>query len=917
MVTIKYYQDPTCVNYIETHYNDVMCFLIHNNFSKEELLDLRFFRDEILSQELDSSDLDFLSINDGVISVTPDSMIPRGPETWIYLAIIAVVAIATIALIPKPKAKLDNQSSSTNSLGSSKNEPRINERIDDIFGKITKHTPPLWQVPYRTGVNDQETETLLLCIGRGKYLLDKNKIYDGDTRLLDIPNAKFARYEPDTYPGNGSPSLQIGDDINEKIGIYKQSNDLNPSELLPPNELVNSNIKWELTGTGLVGTMKATSIPDDFDFVDYYKVGDEVSLIGVNFLEPDVSTVLYDGQGNPRNFDTVKPALDLGVGQTLLYEITSVTVDTITVDIPSGSPANILNAWSLMADYVVPDISYLAFNLSTTYFDTMDVTITAVTWFEDAANLIPVFSGVNEYTPLIGVPFANSLGPFVVPDNATEIMLNFVSEGGFYKLINNNESRVSTVIDITVEEIDEFGVLTGNSELFQTTYDSNESVRKSVFRTKRITLPYIRSVVSARRDGVRDKSKGVSNVDTVKWRDLYSFEPVSNLNFGDVTLAQIVIPSNSESRLIKDRKQNMDVTRLITQYMGDGVFGPVESFATDDFSQLLVHMSLDPFIGRLTLDNINADGFLSLSNQIKTYFNSDEMVKFGHDFDDTNMTYQDMFITVCNVVNCLPYVQNGIYDAFFEKLQTVSSMQVTCRNKIPSSESREHTFERKHDGVEISYRDGKSSVSEVIYLPSDRSATNPDRQELPGCTTELQAYRFAARAFNKQIYSRTTVTFDVDEFGRNIIPGKRIDSPDSTRFSYREGAEDGYRVYEGEVVEVNGMNVELSEPVEFIDGEDHYIVFTNEDGDNSEYVLCTEIDSFNITLGSLPSESIYDGYSRDRTKYTFTSEQLRESIALIPQTIEFRLDDDGTETNTIGSLTYTDKYYKDDLGFPQ
>ena len=120
-------------------------------------------------------------------------------------------------------------------------------------------------------------------------------------------------------------------------------------------------------------------------------------------------------------------------------------------------------------------------------------------------------------------------------------------------------------------------------------------------------------------------------------------------------------------------------------------------------------------------------------------------------------------------------------------------------------------------------------------------------------------------------------------------------------------------MFDGEVVEVNGLLVELSEPVVFSPGEDHYVTFTRVNGDNSDPILCTQVDDYIIQLAELPSEAIYDGYSQDRTKFVLMSEQLRESVALIPQTIEFKIDDNGIETNTISSINYDSRYYKNDL----
>lgn len=908
MVTIKYYKDPTTGDATIHQCERVIDFIRENFSTREELLDLRFFDKEVIGGEIK----DPLDISEGIIAITHDSKIPQTPDMWVYAVVALVAAVATVLLTPRvsiPDAGNRSQESATNSLGSSQNEARIGQRIDDIFGYVSKHMPPLWQVPYRIGIDNQEAEILLLCLGRGKYLTWEDRWYDGNTRLIDIPNAQLSKYEPGTWPGNGVPSFQIGDLITEKIGIYRQSNDLNPAELLPPNDLDNSlGAKWSITGT----TLTATTIPEGFSMEQSFTVGGLVTLTDFMYLPPNGTKLLYKSSGNA-TFNAASAPVDLGQGGTLQYTITAVTSTSISVSVPPGAPPEVVSAWAAMSGYVVPETYYRAYGQVGVDFYTIDANILVGTWYADALYTLPVSVSSFFKIPLAAEPFDGYIGPFTVPNDADEIILNFVSANGFYKLVENKETKIIAGIEVFLEELDSDGNTTGNSTVFPVVYESNESTRKSVFQTKRIVIPYEFSRVSARRSTDRDKSDKVSNVDIIEWRDFYSFENVTGLDFGDVTLAHVVIPSNSQSRLIKERKQNVDVVRYITEYQGNGVFGPTESFATDNFAQILTHMSLDPYIGRQALENINADGWLLLSQQIQDYFGSDQMVRFGWDFDDTQVTYQDAFVQVGTVVGCAPYHQNGVYDLSFERRQDTSSMQITCRNKMPDSEVRETIFERLFDGVEVSWRDENSGVTETFYVPEDRSATNPDRIELNGCITRDQAYKYAYRVYNKQKYQRQNISFDIDEFGRNIIPYKRIDSPDGTRFVARPGVADGYRVFDGEVVEVNGLLVELSEPVEFTVGEDHYVTFTKNNGDNSEPVLCTQVDEFTISLSSLPAEAIYDGYSRDRTKYMIVSEQLRESVAMLPQTIEFKMDDNGNETNSIGGINYDSRYYQNDL----
>lgn len=927
MVTIAYYQDPTKDSVISTH-PTVGAYLISQFTTRDQLLDLRFFDTELLGHEIDQSTGEFLHINDGKVVIIHDSAIPKGPETWAYIVVAVVFAVVAIALAPNiPPVTGRDQQSSTNSLGQPTNKERVNGRIDDIFGAVNKHTPPLWQVPYRIGVNNEETEVLLLCIGRGRYQSWVERVYDGDTPVKNIPNASFSQYGPGTYPGNGTPELQIGEDITEKIGIYRKSNDLNRTELLPPNELDNSNIKWELTGSGASGLLKATSIPDGFEFTEFYQVGQTITLnqmiYVVSFATQRFVQIGDLGIYNSREVDMLDTPVDLGVNNTLLYEVTNVTTDTLTVTIPVSAPVDVINAWAAMVNYKPVTTVYNVTDALGYNEYTRDNFLLSGEWYREyTESSVLTYELISvtkiDYNNLVGVPFNNGVGPIFTPKGATEIILNFVSTNGFYKLDQNNEIAINANIDVVVYELDDDGNETGNVTPYVVPYSSNDKkIRNPVFKTVRLTLPYTNSKVFSSRITNRDKASSISNVDVIEWRDFYSFEPIPvGHDFGDVTLAHVVIPSNSTSQLIKERRQNLDVVRKITQYHGNGVFGPAESYPTDQFDQILIHIALDPYIGRLDLENINADGLMAIRQQMIDYFGSDEMCRFGHDFDTSKLTFQDIYSTILRVVMCKAYVQYGVYDAFFERPQAVSSHQITCRNKDYTTENRSYTGEQEYDGVEATYRSNENGVQETMYIPQNRSATNPKRIELIGCTTKLQAFRLASRAYNELVYNLFSVSFETDDFGRNIIPGKRVDSPDGTRFTTRPGATDGYRVFDGEVVEVKGLQVELSCPVVFTEGEDHYITFTKINGENMASILCTQVDDYTVLLSTIPEEPIYDGYSLDKTKFMLVSEQLSQSVALIPQTIESSVDTNGVETNKINLINYSPKYYKDDLEYP-
>jgi hypothetical protein len=582
MVTIKYYTDVN--EQPEIHQCDRVIDFLQRFETRDELLDLRFFENDILSHEIEQSGGEFLEINEGTVAIIHNSAIPRDPATLWYIAIAVIAAVAVVTLMPDvtlPDSGRDQQSG-TNRLGESNNEPRINERIDDIFGTVTKHVPPLWQVPYRIGVNNQETEVLLCCVGRGRYDINPDQWYDGDTPVVNIPNAAVNIYEPYKNPNTDIPDTVIGYNIDQEIGVYRQSNDLNPSELQPPNALDNAGLKWKLSGSGGNAEITATFVPENFVFSDYYNVGDLITLNDFNYLKL-IDTITLSPKNdvnNSVNYSSFEPPIDLGEEGTLQYEILAVNGQTLTLAIPFEASAEVINAWSEMTDYILPPFSarIVVGSVYDRYLISESIIVGEWVYLDTGGQIDVVVSESVFYNPLAGEFLENTVGPVFIPENATRAMLNFVSPNGFYKLLKNDELTILANISILITEIDSEGVETGQFQEVLRSYKTNEvSTTQPVFQTEVIDIPYTLCKISAQRVTNRDKRDDVSNVDVIEWRDVYTFEPVNVTDFGDVTLAHVIIPSNSTSRLVKQRKQNVTLTRKITQYLGNGNFGPAEN----------------------------------------------------------------------------------------------------------------------------------------------------------------------------------------------------------------------------------------------------------------------------------------------------------------------------------------------------
>ena len=127
---------------------------------------------------------------------------------------------------------------------------------------------------------------------------------------------------------------------------------------------------------------------------------------------------------------------------TLLYTVSAVTDTSVSITVPGDAPVDIANAWVAMSGYVVPE-SYMPVTSSAFSGYALPVSLHVLTgWYADSGFTIPVTIVSISVTQLLAKQYNGSIGPFVVPTGATQIILNFTSFSGFYKLVNNKEKAL-------------------------------------------------------------------------------------------------------------------------------------------------------------------------------------------------------------------------------------------------------------------------------------------------------------------------------------------------------------------------------------------------------------------------------------------------------------------------------------------
>lgn len=803
-----------------------------------------------------------------------------------------------------------SQNSATNSFGSRTNEQAINSRIDDIWGTVHRHTPRLMSVPRIDYVDNVEVEKFATYISMGK--VEPSNVRDGDTAFERLTNGKFNLWWPGGNPNhatNRTPDFQIGGVIDEPLVITQESRELQATELSPPNDLaIGGTPKWNATSNVNNVVLHITNGDElEVDLREFFTVGDSLSMLETVVVITENTMVLWRSS-TPDSVDRVFTIVGQTENISGTFEVIGVSSDTVTIDTTdaflqtfSEKPL-ITNLWQATRS---------SDNLS---FSTEDIDITQANWFEDEDLTKPIVNITDiAFSPAISSEFDE----FVEIENepfCDKLQFNFVARSGFYKVVKGSDKYIEANIEITLVEIDENGDPTGSTSTRNVTFTSNQnSLRKQSAISYTRNNPYDRSLSLVRRTTNRDKETDVVNIDEIQFDKLYFLTDIPDQDYGDVTVAQCEIPYSISASGVKDRRLNLDVTRYITPYIGNGQFEPEAPI--DTVAETVVAMSLDKYNGRLTLNDIDADLYLSVQQQLIEYYGNSDFVRIGYDFDSTTLRFQDEYLLLWNAVSCRGYAQNAKYKVYPDILRTDSSKQFTHRNKIPGTDTRSRSYKVQNDGIELTYRSNESGDFETIILHVNGvDSVNRIELELSGAVSEMQASVRAYRELNMLKYQRISVVFEGDGAARLTVPGERVDVVDNTRIVKRPDNVNTYDVYGGYVEEVSedGYTVTLSEPVYFTDGETHSIRFSDSQGELMETITATVgSNEYEVVLSDLPSKPLYTGYDMEKSTFTFAADMSRLALPMLIVDTE-STERDELKTRQLSCINYSELYYQND-----
>ena len=482
------------------------------------------------------------------------------------------------------------------------------------------------------------------------------------------------------------------------------------------------------------------------------------------------------------------------------------------------------------------------------------------------------------------------------------IVANISADNGMYK-DNGSRSKQSTyvVVEMQYQLIDDDGVPYGPMY----THQGSITGRSADFTGTSLiaNLPTASAVrVRCRRVSDLDLNFNGQVVDEVKYVNLYGQIPDYTPNYGNRTTIHTARKQTPRAAAVKQPQIKLIVTEKVQKYLGNGVFDTAWTNNTQAV-QSLIRLMRDPVVGNLQLSAANMDQLLAVQEEVEAYFGSALAGQFCYTFDNYNTTAQEIITTIAETIFCTSYRNGKNIILDFERPRLGPEMVFTHRSKTPDAEKWTRQFSDKdaYDSVKYSYINPNTNIKETITIPED-GGVKTDTYDSKGVRNYNQAYWHAWRRYQKNTLNKVSVEFTATEEGIFAVPGRPISVVKGSRMA----------PYDGYVIGVNGLELTLSQPVEFTPGDDHSVILKKRDGSVQSVAVVAGSSARKVIMQSAPQEAIYTGNSSLKTEFSFGSEQRHNAQMMLVSTV----DPGSDRTVKITAYNYHPDYYLYDGASP-
>lgn len=856
------------------------------------------------------------------------------PVEWFMVAAAVLsVGVSVYTYMNMPDVPVMDQKSGNNELSNRVNRERIKGRVPDPFG-TNKCVPDLIAPPILYYKDDGiEVEECLMCLGRGEFEI--TDIKDGDTFGSTIDGFSTSVYAP-SMSLIDTPQIQIGEAFTEAPLVGKKSSAITGQTLKEPTESV---IDTAIEGTMypqypnrlylVGGGLDATFAAGESIVVDAERIGvADAQLSGSTNVEANGVITIGSALNieNPNNFkgiqiDTLLVEDDLNglLDLSGRYAVSSILKSgSFAYEIALVNPVSVNPNWALLTGDSLANSSTLLTNNSNSVDISGDYTNIIAVTSEFIELNIPVEKQA-EWNKLNGITVNsatielrkftdNWLGWFYInSEGVEELIINLFFPRGLYS--SGTNGKIYSYNAAYSIEYQELHGSTPAGEVYRREGIKWAESTSSMGITERISLPAVFSggvrfrVKKESGVYVRDKS---AKINELKLKSVYACSYLKKLVYPDVTLVRSRTVATDGALSVKERQWNCIGTQKLHSYASGE--RSLNKQPTNDFADIVTHITLDPLIGRRTLNDIDVTSIYATSNEIKSYFGTPLAAHFNYTFDQGSQSYEESLAQIASCVGSNARREGSQIYFQFEKENPNSSILFNHRNKRPFSETRSEKYgiDREYDGVEVSWIDPVDGwVESIIRLPND-FITNPKKLELAGVTNKYQAHFLAHRAWNKIQYQRETVKFTGYGEADLVSLNDRIAVTDDTIPSI---VMLGNGVPSGDIHFWDGQIIGVSQPTN-LNPTKSYLIQLQHINRSVEVMSVTQgIDEYHLVLERLPIlplvvKSEYDEYAK--YSITFSTEKDSEAFLITEKSHS------GPFESEVTAINYDARYYSND-----
>lgn len=492
--------------------------------------------------------------------------------------------------------------------------------------------------------------------------------------------------------------------------------------------------------------------------------------------------------------------------------------------------------------------------------------------------------------------YTNSLTDWVTMDRIKQerLVVNIGAEQGLYKDDGNRKRLASVTAEVQYQLIDTTGIPYGAIYTARGTVSGRSADENGVTIFANLPTPSA-CRVRCRRVTNKDFDFNGQVVDEIKYNNLYGQVRDRTPHYGNLTTVHTARKQTARATSIKSPQLKLLVTEMVYKYLGNGVFDTVLTKNTQAV-QSLIRLLRDPIVGNLSLTAANMDRLLATQTEIETYFQSPLAGQFCYTFDAYDSTAQDIISVIGDAVFCYAFREGSAVLFDLDRPRQGPEMVFTHRSKTPDGEKWTRNFNDRssYDSLKFGYIDPATNTKETITIPAD-GGVKTETYDSKGIRNYQQAYWAAYRRYQKNSLNRVAVEFSSTEEGVFVRPGRAISVVKGSRVS----------PYDGYVIAVDGLNLTLSQNVEFTPGDDHFILLKKRDGSVQSIEVVPGASDRQVVMLSAPQEAIYTGNSALKTEFSFGNEQRHNAQMMVVSTVTPGSD----RTVKISGYNYTPDYY--------